>query len=429
MNAQERKFTVNVSSPSDCKRVLSIEIPKEELETAKAAVVTELRKDLRVPGFRKGKVPAKYVESNYAEVIHGDAVRNLLPEVYEAALTQEGISPVGEPKFENVKAEPGTDLTVDIEVEVRPDVEIKGYQGLAVRVEKKDIDDDAVNHALEHLQERMTQFEAVERPIEAGDMVMVDYAPMLDDGSLDEKQLAKGYPIDTGGENILPEFREGLIGLKVDEQKDLSVKYPDDFPEEALAGQSKTFGVTVREVKAKRVPPLDDEFAKNVGEQFPDMESLRAQIKEDLLKDEEKRYIHEAEEKILDGLIEKNSFDVPQAMVNNYLASVLEEDRKRRPQVPDEAEREREVREHFKDAAVRTVKKFIIMEAVRDQESLDAEESEVEAKIAELSGDGERSAEIRQYFQDPRHRRGIRSEMVDQKVLKFLRESADIKVA
>ena len=108
-------------------------------------------------------------------------------------------------------------------------------------------------------------------------------------------------------------------------------------------------------------------------------------------------------------------------MVNNYLASVLEEDRKRRPHVPDESKREAEVREHFRDAAVRTVKKFIIMEAVRDQESIKVEETDIEAKITELSGSGERSEEIRKYFQNPRHRRGIESEMVDQKVLQFLR--------
>ena len=209
MNHIERKFTVEVASPSDCKRVLSIEIPKEELEAEKEVVAAKLRKDLRVPGFRKGKVPQKYVETNYGEVIHGDAVRNLLPEVYEAALTQQGISPVSEPKFDNVKAEPGTNLTVDIEVEIRPEVKIEGYKDISIKVEKKEIDEAAIDHALEHLQERFAEHVVVDREVQAGDQVMVDYAPMLDDGSLDESQLARDYPVDTGGENVLPEVSGG----------------------------------------------------------------------------------------------------------------------------------------------------------------------------------------------------------------------------
>jgi len=429
MTQKERKFTVEVSSPSDCKRVLSIKIPREELDAEKELVLAELRKDLRVPGFRKGKVPRKYVETNYGDAIEGDAVRNLLPEVYELALAQQDISPVGEPRFENVSAEPGQDLSVDIEVEVRPDIDVKGYRDMTVRVEKRNIDDHSVDHALEHLRERMAQYVVVDRPVRQGDLVLIDYAPVLDDGSLDEKQLARNYPVDTGAESVLPAFREGLVNMEMNDQKDIVVKYPDDFPEEKLAGATKTFSVTVKEIKEKQMPEIDDEFARSAGEQFKDLEALRQQVREDLIKDEEKRYVHEAEEKIIDGLIEQNPFDVPDTMVNNYLSSVLDEDRRRRPQVPDEAEREREVREHFHAAAVRTVKKYLIMEAVRRQENIEVEAPEVDARIAELAGDGERAEQVRQYFRDPRHRRGIESEMIDQKVLQFLRENADIKVA
>ena len=148
----ERKFTVHVADGGGCKRVLSIEIPSEELDKEKAAAMAELQRDLKVPGFRQGKVPRKYIEKNYKEAIHTDAVRNLLPDVYEGALVREGITPISEPKFDNVKTEEeGDTISFDVTVEVRPEVTIEGYRGLKVKMEKKEIKDSDVNDAVEHL--------------------------------------------------------------------------------------------------------------------------------------------------------------------------------------------------------------------------------------------------------------------------------------
>ncbi|MFQ5512219.1 MAG: trigger factor, partial [Candidatus Krumholzibacteriia bacterium] len=227
---RDRKFAVEVKSPSQCRRVLSFTIPKEELEEEKARIKVELRRDLKVPGFRKGKVPAKYVEKNYSQVIHSDAVRNLLPQVYEQALVREGITPVGEPKFENVKAEQGVDITMDVTVEVRPEVEIDGYRGLKVKVAPRPVDDARVDEALEHMRERMVTLRVVDREVQAGDLVLIDYGPLLDDGTVDDKAMSRNYPVDLSGENLLAEFREGLPGMGLREEKEIRVRYPDEFP-------------------------------------------------------------------------------------------------------------------------------------------------------------------------------------------------------
>ena len=430
MNRAERKFTVKVDSPSECKRVLSIEIDGQELEREKETVKRELRRDLNVPGFRKGKVPEKYIEKNYARVIHGDAVRNLLPHVYEDALVREGIHPVGEPSFENLKAEEGENVTVDVTVEVRPNVEIKGYAGLKLKVERREIDDAAVDHALEHLQERMMSYRVVDREVREDDLVLIDYAPLKHDGEVDGAKMSRNHPVEVSSGSLLPEFREALPGMRTGEDKDVRVSYPDDFPDKDNAGTEKTFRVTVKEIKVKVLPEIDDEFAKKVGENFTDLESLRRQVKEDLIKDEEKRYEHEMEEKIIDELIGKNPFDVPDAMVNNYLASVLEEDKRRRPHVADEAEREREIREHFHDAAVRTITKYFVLEAVKKQEGIEVDGEEVDGHIDELAGgNAEKEDEIRSYFRHPERRRSLENELLDRKILKFLRDGADVKAA
>ncbi len=427
---RERKFAVKMSDAGACKRVLSIEVSPEELAHAEAIVLAELRSDLKVPGFRTGKVPVKYLEKNYKDVIRGDAVRNLLPAVFEDALVRTGIHPVGEPRFDNVKTGTGGAITFDVTVEVRPEVEIQGYRGVKVTVKKRTIDDSTLNAALEHLRETLATFRVVDRKIREGDSVIIDYGPLLPTGDVDKKRFAVNYPVDLARESLLKEFREGLIGMETREEKDILVRYPDDFPDKEAAGTAKTFRVRIKEIKEKELPELNDDFAKRVGEKFPKLDNLKQQLKEDFETDESKRIEHEAEEQIVDKLIAKNPFDVPEVMVRNYIASLLDEDRKRRPVVPDEAERERELVEQFRDAAVRTIKKYFIMEAVRKQEAIEVADAEVEGKIEQLAADGRhRSEEVKAFFRHPERRRGLENELRDRKILEFLRQSADVKVA
>lgn len=427
---RERKFTVRVESPGECKRLLKIEIPWEEMIVEEGLVLDELRRDIKVPGFRKGKVPLKYIEKNYKESVRSEAVRNLLPAIYEAALVREGIAPVGDPHFDNVKTDNEEPITMDVTVEVRPDPKIEGYKDINIQVERRKIDDEAVLKTLEQMREQMATLKVVDRPIRDDDYVLIDYGPLMDDDTVDKEKLATNYPIDLREGSLLPEFQEGLIRMSTGEDKDITVKYPDEFPDKENAGQKKTFRVTVKEIKEREMPELDDSFAQGMGEQFKSLNDLKQKVKENLIEEEEKRLDHSVQEEIISKLIDKNTFDVPDAMVQNYLASVVEEDRRRRPQVHDEEARVKEIQEHFRDAAVRTIKKYFILEAVKKQESIMLESGEVDAKINELAGnDEERAAQVQAYFRHPEHRRSLESDLLDRKILNFLTENAQIKVA
>ena len=418
-------FKVTVTRTSGCRRVLSIEIPKDEVEREEARVLEELRRDLKVPGFRKGRVPTKFIERNYAEAIHDDAVRNLLPAAYEESLVREGISPIGEPKFVNLKAERGEAATVDVEIEVRPEIRLKDYLGVEVRVEKRAIADKDVDETLQRIREQRGSYAVVERPARETDIVVIDYAPVLPDGGVDEKKTIRNYPVELSSPSLLPEFRDGLNGIEVNGVKDIVVRYPDDFPEKPLAGTEKSYRVTAKEIKELRLPDLDDSFARELGDQFPDLPALKDRLKTDLESEEDKRRRHEVEEKIIDRVIEANPFDVPDVMVENYLASVLEQDRRRRPDVADEAGREKEVRGHFRAAAIRTIKKFLVLEAVRKQENIEVGASEIQAKIDEIAkSGGDREAEVRAYFSHPERRRSFENELLDRKAIELLLERA-----
>jgi trigger factor len=422
----ERKFTVKVSKPDQCRRVLSIEVPLEEVEREEGEIFRKLKSDLKIPGFRQGKVPAGYIRKNYADVIHSDAVRNLLPEVYEQALIRERIAPLGDPKFENLRAEKGEGITVEVTVEVRPEITIKNYKNIGIVAEKREIGEEDVDRALENLRERMSTFKVVDRPVGAKDFVVVDYAPM-ENGERIESKALKNYPVDMSSGGLLADFKAGIEGMRAGEEKEITVRYPDDFPEEDLAGRERRFHVSVREVKEKVLPGIDDEFVKQLGAGFASVAELRERIRADLVEEERKRYEHEVEEKVIDQIISREPFDVPETMVENYLASIIEEDRKRRPNVPSEEDREREIRKLYRDSAVRTVKKYFIIEAIKKQENVVVSEDEVNARIEEIAGEGEQKDEVVAYLKHPQRRSRIENELADEKVLNLLRESADIK--
>jgi len=420
-----QNFTVTVTRPSGCKRVLSIEIPKEEVEREKIRVLEELRRDLKVPGFRKGRVPTHFIEKNYAEAIYDDAVRNLLPAAYEESLVREGIAPIGEPKFVNLKAERGEPVKVDVEIEVRPDISLKDYVGVEIRVEKRAIGDKDVDETLERIREQKGSYIVIERPAKEGDVVVIDYGPVLPSGEIDEKKMIRNYPVELSSPSLLPEFKDGLRGIEVNGVRDIVVRYPEDFPEKPLAGTEKTYRVTAKEIKELRLPDIDDSFARELGDQFPDLPALKDRLKADLESEEDTRRRHEIEERIIDRVIDANPFDVPDVMVENYLSSVLEQDRRRRPNVADESAREKEVREHFQAAAVRTIKKFLVLEAVRKQEKIEVDAGEIQAKIDEISkSGGERETEVRAYFSHPERRRSFENELLDRKAIDLLREKA-----
>jgi len=425
--ARDRKFTVAQSTPSQCVRVLTIEVPEEEMQREREAVARQLRRDLRVPGFRRGKVPMAYVEKNYGDVIQGDAVRNLLPAVYEEAVAREGLRPLAEPRFERLKAERGEGLRVEARVEIRPEVRIAGYESARVQVPRRPVGDAQVDEALQGLREGMATYVAVDRPSVTTDYMIIDYAPRLKSGQIDEKAWQRGYPVDLSGESLLEEFRTGLVGTTAGQSLDLQVHYPSDFPEASLAGKERTFHVEVKEVKEKLLPELDAGFASRVVEGVTSLDGLRERVREDLNQREAHRFAHEVEERVVDQLIATNPFEVPRVMVDNYLASLIEEDRQRRRR-PDDADRDQEILRAFEETAVRAVKRYFVLEAVRKQEGIAATEEDVAERIASLAAStGQPVADLEAYFRHPERRRSLESEIVDRKVLNFLRDRADVQ--
>lgn len=425
----ERVFTVTVAAPSQTRRVLSVQVPAEELEKERAAVLKEMQRQIRVPGFRKGKVPSGFLQKNYADVIQSDAVRNLLPDVYEQALDKEHLHPLGEPMFENIKLDNGG-VTFDVKIDVRPEVKLQGYEKVAVDVPRRSIADQDVDQAVESLRERLAAFDTVTRPAASGDHLVIDYVPLADDGTPEEKSRAKDYPVALSSDSLLAEFREGLTGMKAGEEKEIRVKYPADFGDEHVAGTERTFQVRVSAVKEKLLPELDDNFAKRIDETAATLLELKLRIRRQLEAEEETRHRREVDEKIIDAIIGANPFEVPEVMVENYLDSLIEEDKRHTGHSGTDPAREKEIRELFRDSAVRMIQKYFVMDAVRRQEKIELSADDVNQRIELLAqGLGKSPEEIRHMVSHPERRRGFESDLVEEKTMRFLREHAVVKSA
>ncbi len=422
----ERQFAVSVASPSQTRRVLSFQVPAEEMEKERAAVLAELRRELRIPGFRKGKVPVGFIQKNYADVIATDAVRNMLPMVYEQGLSRERLLPLGEPRFENVEFADG-DLTFDAAIEVRPDLVLKGYDRVRVEAAKRVVADEDVDRAIASLRERLAVHENVERPAEASDTVVIDYVPLVEAGQPEEQARVKGYAVSLASESLLDEFRAGLFGMKAGEEKEIHVVYPADFGDPDLAGKSRTFHVRMGEVKQKLLPEVDDAFAKRVDPNGAGLLELRLRVRKELEAEEDSRHRREVDDKIVDAIIAENPFEVPQVMVENYLSSLVDEDRRHRGGQGDE-EREREIRQLFRDSAERTIRRYFVLDAVKRQEGLAVTAADMDERIRRMAEHlGRPEEDVRRALEQPGRRRGFEDDLLDEKAMAFLRERAAVK--
>jgi trigger factor len=425
----ERAFAVTVQSPSQTKRVLSIQVPAEEMEKERSRVLAGLRKEVRIPGFRKGKVPAGYIQKNYAEVVQSDAVQNVLPAVFEQALHQEQLFPLGDPRFENVQF-PDGGLSFDATIEVRPDIELKGYDRMVVQATRRPVQDSDVEQMLLSLRERLAAFETVDRVATPTDYVVLDYVPLAESGEPDEKLRVKDYPVSLAGESLLEEFRTGLVGAKAGDERRIDVVYPADFGDPELAGKSRSFQVRVNEVKERLLPEADDNLAKRIDPGVATLLELKIRIREQLEAEEQSKYQREVDEKIIDQIIAGNPFDVPEVMIENYLTSVIEEDRKQREPNTDDKARDREIREAYRDSAIRAIRKYFVLDATRRQQDITLSPAEVDQRIQTIAERlGKPLPEVRALIDQGRRRAGLESDMLDEKAMAFLRERTEVKAA
>jgi trigger factor len=418
---------VEVEEIGACKRRLRVEEAPAVVQQAWQRAFSRVQKQASLPGFRKGKVPASMIKLHFSDDVRQEVARNLIPEVYRQAVAEAKLRPVEEPDLQEVKLEEDAPLAFSAVVEIKPAIELAGYKGMAVTHAPRPLTDEEVDEAINHLREQHAEFRAVERPADLGDLAMIDYT-LTPEGQ--EPRSETGYGVVLGQGQVLKEMEEAVIGLAPGGARTVRLRFPDDHRNEALRGKSAEAAVTVKEVKEKVLPALDDEFARTLGS-FDSLEALRAEVRTGLQARRDRENRAALESAVVDAALAGHTFEVPEAMVLRQVGHQIEHTREslRRQGVdPDRLPWDYpKLLEELRPAAERAVRRSLLLEAIAERESLAPDDAAVDAEVEKFAKASERPAPaVRRMMEQSGDLEGLRLSLRDAKVMDFLIEHAKV---
>ena len=418
---------VAVEELEACKRRLAVEAPVDVVQKEWERAYGRVQKQARLPGFRKGHVPRSLVKLHFADDVRREVAEHLIPDVYRQALTEARIDPVNEPDLQEVKLEENAPLSFVAVVEVKPAIALSAYKGLDVQHAPTAVSDEDVARTVEQMREQQAEFRSVERAAAEGDLVVVDYtlAPEAHDPT-----TANGYHFVVGTGSVMPEIDAAVVGMKAGEKKEIELRFPDDHRMESLRGKSGTASLKVSEVKEKILPPLDDEFAKSLG-QFDTLEALRAEVRTQLEARREVEQRRELEDKVVTDALARHEFTVPDAMVMRQIAHQVEHarERMRRQGVdPDGVQWDyQKLIGELRPGAEQAVRRALLLEAIADKEELTVADAELEAEVDKIAKASQRPAPaVRRMMEKSGDLDSLRHGLRERKTLDFLIEHASI---
>ncbi|WP_172635823.1 trigger factor [Staphylococcus argenteus] len=413
--------------------LLTVTVPAEKVNKALDQAFKKVVKQINVPGFRKGKVPRPIFEQRFGvEALYQDAIDILLPDAYGEAIDETEIKPVAQPEVSVTQIEKGKDFIFEATVTVEPEVKLGDYKGLEIEKQETELSDEelqeAIDHSLGHLAEMVVKEDGV---VENGDTVNIDFNGSVD-GEEFEGGQAEGYDLEVGSGSFIPGFEEQLEGMKVDEEKDVVVTFPEEYHAEELAGKEATFKTKVNEIKFKEVPELTDEIANELDAEANTVdeykENLRKRLAEQKATDAENTEKEEAITKATDN----TTIDIPEAMINTELDRMVSEFAQRIQQqgldlqtyFQISGQDESQLREQMTDDAEQRVKTNLTLTAIAEAENIEATDEDIDKELEKMSGQFNISVE------DIKNTLGntdiIKNDVRIQKVIDLLRDNAKL---
>ena len=385
-------MSVKVESTENKNEVkLTFNIEAEKFEEAMKKVYAKTAKYFNIPGFRKGKAPMQLVERQYGSAIfYEDAFNELVPDIYDEAIKENKIEAVSKPNIDIVQMEKGKELIFTAVVETKPEVELGKYKGIEIKKIEYNTTDKDIEHELGHMAERNSRLVSIEdRPVEKGDITTIDFVGSVD-GVEFEGGKAENHELEIGSNTFIPGFEDQIIGMKIDEVKDIKVKFPDDYFSKDLAGKDAVFKVTLHEIKKKELPKIDDEFAKDVSE-FDTLDELKNSIKEKLDTENTEKAKYETEEEAIKAVCDNTKLDIPNGMIELEIDNMIKDMENRlsyqglnlNQYLQIMGKTEAEIRDNFKEQAERNIKSRLVLEAIVKAEKIEATPEEIDEKMIE----------------------------------------------
>jgi trigger factor len=412
---------VDVRDSGVWEKTLVIEVPAEELDADFDAVIEDYRRRASIPGFRKGKAPRTVLEQQFGHSLEHDVLERAVKRSYESALREAQLEPISHPAIEKISFDRGKPLTYEAKVEIRPEVTPKNYEGLELPTRDTQVSDEAVEKALNDLRERAALWVDVDRPAGEADGLLVDYARLNAKAKPVRSSEQKDAQIELSATGLLPEFKTHLVGRKAGDHVTFDVRYPDEFGNEELRGRAVTFAVDVKAVRERRQRELDDRLAVEVAG-MRDLAELRARIRLNMEGEARLALQREQDEALVDQLVERNPFELPESMVAEYLDGLLQRlNREDRELTEEEAAR---FRAEYRPHAERRLKRDLLLDALARVESVQVPEDEVDQALRTAAEGELNAAETERLLRHEGQRERIRAHIAERKALGLLRERA-----
>ena len=412
---------------------IEVTVEASKFEEAIKKVYFQSAKYFNIPGFRKGKAPMQIVEKYYGkEIFYEDAFNEVAPKALEEAVAENKLEVVSRPDIEVTQIEKGKDLIFTATIQTKPEVKLGEYKGIEIKKIEYNVTDKDVEDELKHMQEHNSRLVTVEdRPVEKGDTAVIDFEGFVD-GKAFEGGKGENYDLEIGSNTFIPGFEDQVAGMKVDEEKDVKVKFPDEYFSKDLAGKDATFKVKVHEIKKKELPKLDDEFAKDVSE-FDTLEELKKDIKEKQEKANADKAKYETEDAVIKAVCKDMKVDIPNGMVETEIENMFKDIETRLSYQGLKLDQylkmmgktEEEMKKEYEPQAIEAIKSRLALEAIVKAEKIKVEDKEVDAKLEEMAKNYGKSADELKKNENVKNyvKQGIESE----KAIDFLVKNAKMK--
>jgi len=418
------------------KNIVTVEITVDsnEVEKAYKQASQNLGNKVSIPGFRKGKVPAEILEKHVGEgSIIEEAMDIMLPPAYGQALLDLDLDPIDRPKVDIVSFDKKGPAVFTVELQVVPEGVLGDYKGLKLERKLVDLDETYVDNELEAMRTKTAKIETIEDPAEHGDTVVIDFEGYVDDVKFDGGTGSK-FPLELGSNSFIPGFEDQLIGIKAGENRDVTVKFPDEYHSEDLKGKESLFKVLAHEVRRKKLSELNDDFAKEVSD-FDTLEELRNDVKLSITNQKQQQADNALRAQALDLAIEKIEVEIPEVMVQERTNQFLKDIEGDLQQQGMELQKyfeltgmtEEKVREEYRANAEKHIKRDILLDAVAAAEKIEATEEDLEREITAISQVyGQDKAMLDAYFKAPENVKMLSKGIKREKALQVILENAEI---
>lgn len=408
---------VDIEQPRDWSRRLTITVPADRVQEQREQIASQFAKRVRMPGFRKGRVPSSVVEKQYGPSIDQETIERVVNSAYQEALQEHSFSPISQASVEDVDYQPGSDLTFNVEFEVRPEIELNRLGGFKVRQPPAEVDEKDVDRVIDRLREQNASWTSIEDGTpDEGDRVKVQITPVHQEDAAEPDP--RQYEVVLGGGEILDEIDQAIRTLEPGQEGEFVIELPGAEDE-----SEKEHRIRLQLISAEHpeLPEPDDAFATELGD-FESMDSLRSRVREDLQSEADREADREVRQQLMQQVLEANPFDAPPSLVDQYLDNLL--------QAPEDADPSEvaTAKQQARPAAEQAVRRMLVIERVAEMEKLHATQDDVNTRIAEIAAQNDMEpAEVRRQLSQSGRLQALASDLMEKRVFDYLKSLSTIK--